>query len=77
MAELKPCPVCGSKAYLSHDIVDGFDFGYSVGCPRYCLDDGIHGISSYEDHIKRGYGMHGFYTMTAAIRAWNRRVDNE
>jgi hypothetical protein len=34
--KLKPCPICGSKAYISKDIVDGFYFGWSVGCPRFC-----------------------------------------
>lgn len=28
---------------MSRDVVDGFFWGYSVGCPRYCLYDGIHG----------------------------------
>ena len=49
--KLKPCPICGSKAYISKDIVDGFYFGWSVGCPRFCLNDGIHGID--EMHQKR------------------------
>ena len=39
------CPICGKKAYLSHDIVDGFDFGFYAGCPSFCLNDGVHGIS--------------------------------
>ena len=46
---MPPCPICGRKAYLMHFIVDGFDFGYGAGCPEYCLDDGIHGISDYDD----------------------------
>lgn len=43
MASMPPCPICGAKAFLTHDVVDGLDFGYSVGCPRYCNRDGIHG----------------------------------
>ena len=46
---MPPCPICGRKAYLMHFIVDGFDFGYGAGCPKYCLDDGIHGISDCDD----------------------------
>lgn len=42
--ELPPCPICGKKAYLSHDIVDGADFGYSAGCPSFHIKDGVHGI---------------------------------
>ena len=47
--KMPSCPICGRKAYLKHFIVDGFDFGYGAGCPRYCLDDGIHGISECGD----------------------------
>ena len=46
---MPPCPICGRKAYLDHFIVDGFDFGYGAGCPKYCLEDGIHGISESGD----------------------------
>lgn len=45
MEELKPCPRCGAKAYLSRDVADGFYFGWSAGCPRYCHYDGIHGTT--------------------------------
>ena len=47
--KLPPCPICGQKAFLDHDIVDGFDFGYSAGCPSFCLNDGIHGIKDIKD----------------------------
>ena len=46
---MPPCPICGKKAYLDHCIVDGFDFGYDAGCPSFCLDDGVHGISEPYD----------------------------
>lgn len=46
---MPPCPICGRKAYIVHSIVDGFDFGYDAGCPEFCLDDGIHGISEPYD----------------------------
>lgn len=39
------CPICGAKPYISKGIVDGFYFGWSVGCPRFYLNDGIHGIT--------------------------------
>lgn len=42
---MPPCPICGRKAYLMHTVVDGFEFGYDAGCSRFCLNDGIHGIS--------------------------------
>ena len=29
--KLKPCPICGSKAYIHKDIVDGHYYGWSVG----------------------------------------------
>jgi len=76
MAELRPCPVCGAKAFLSHDIVDGYDFGFSVGCPRYCLSDGIHGVETPEEDAKRGLSKYGFFSKEAAEEWWNRRADN-
>lgn len=59
MAELKPCPVCGSKAFLSNDVVDGFWFGWSVGCPRYCVCDGIHGVNSHDVDESEHYTIFG------------------
>ncbi len=76
MDKLKPCPVCGAKAYLSNDVVDGFAFGYSVGCPRYCIGDGIHGVETFEENEKKALSLHGFYTKEAAIEAWNRRASD-
>ena len=53
IAEMKktmpPCPICGKKAYIDHAIVDGFDFGWDAGCPSFCLDDGVHGITESYD----------------------------
>ena len=43
--DLRPCPICGAKAFVQHDVVDGFDFGWSVGCPRACIADGVHGFN--------------------------------
>ena len=51
---LHPCPICGAKAFVRHDIVDGFEFGWSVGCPRACIKDGIHGFDDYETFKKQG-----------------------
>ena len=73
--ELKPCPVCGAKAYLHRDIVDGFDFGYSVGCPRYCLYDGIHG-HTLETPEDKHYTKHLFSSKEQAADWWNRRADD-
>ena len=81
MAELKPCPVCGAKAVLSHDVVDGFDFGYSVGCPRYCIGDDIHGVDTFEQSEElsrkgRNLSEFGFFSAEAAEKWWNWRADN-
>lgn len=46
---LPPCPICGKKAFLSHDTIDGFDMGWSAGCLSYCLNDGVHGITESYD----------------------------
>lgn len=75
--ELKPCPVCGAKAFIFNDVVDGFGFGWSVGCPRYCIGDGIHGIETFEEHEKNAFALHHFTTKEKAIEAWNRRVSDD
>lgn len=75
--ELLPCPVCGAKAYISRDCPHGFFMGYSAGCPRYCIGDGIHGIETYEEAIKRGYSVSGCLTKAEAIAAWNWRATHE
>lgn len=76
---LKPCPICGAKAFVSNDVVDGFWFGWSVGCPRYCLSDGIHGID-YDapdgEHEKHGYTGFNYSSKERAIEAWNDRVES-
>ena len=43
------CPICGKKTFLSHDVVDGYDFGYSGGCVSFRLYDGVHGITDSDD----------------------------
>jgi hypothetical protein len=44
LSELKlpVCPICGKRAYVSHDIADGADYGWSVGCSAAYMNDGIH-----------------------------------
>lgn len=76
--ELKPCPICGAKAFVSHDVVDGFEFGWSVGCPRFCRNDGIHGFDDDmpedEFEAKRLTGFN-YLTKDKAVEAWNDRVE--
>ncbi len=73
MTNLPPCPICGAKAFLSHDVVDGFFMGYSVGCPRYALYDGIHGHDENTPREER-LMFFGFTTKEAAVKAWIRRA---
>ena len=76
MAELKPCPKCGAKAFLSRDVIDGMFFmGWSVGCPRYCLYDGIHGHTE-ETPEEEHYNCFGFTTKEEAVEWWNRRAED-
>ena len=73
---LPPCPVCGAKAYLSRDVVDGFFMGFSVGCPQYCLFDGIHGHTfdtPDEDRLSQSH----FDTKEEAAMWWKARVARE
>ncbi|MBR3353796.1 MAG: hypothetical protein IKG47_00355 [Oscillospiraceae bacterium] len=75
LTELRRCPICGSKAFLSHDVVDGFDFGYSVGCPRACINDGIHGFNDSESFKNAKLVFHGFLRKEDAINTWNKRAE--
>ena len=72
---LKRCPVCGAKAFISRDVIDGFDFGWSVGCPRFCIVDGVHGIDTREDAEKCGLTGFGFFSKNEATEWWNGRTD--
>lgn len=75
--ELKPCPICGAKAFVQHDIVDGFCFGWSVGCPRACIGDRVHGFDDYDSFHNAKLVMYGFTRKEDAIKAWNKRADKE
>lgn len=75
MEELKPCPRCGTKAYISRDVVDGFYFGWSAGCPRYCHYDGIHG-TTIDTSEKECYAVHGANSKEEVIEIWNNRVEH-
>lgn len=75
-AELPPCPICGAKAYIHGDTVDGFWFGWSVGCPRFCLNDGIHGKD--EDTPQAEWlSAHGFASKEKAESWWRKRVESD
>ena len=73
--KLLRCPVCGAKAFISKDYVDGFYFGWSVGCPRFCFNDGIHGIDKNTPAEKH---LTIFYLDSAdeCVKKWNDKVKN-
>lgn len=75
LSELKPCPRCGTKAYISRDVVDGFYFGWSASCPRYCHYDGIHG-TTIDTSEKDCYAVHGASSKEEAMETWNNRVEH-
>ena len=72
--KLKPCPICGTKAYIGKDIVDGFYFGWSVGCPRFCLNDGIHGIDENTPEDKH-LSIHCLDSASECVEKWNEKVE--
>lgn len=74
--QLEPCPICKRKAFISHDIVDGFDFGWSVGCPVARIGDKYHGLDDPESFHKARLVMHYLNSKQDAIEAWNRRCEN-
>lgn len=63
MALLKDCPICGKKAYISRDEPDGFFMGWSVGCPAYKKNDGVHEVNA---------AFHNITTKQRAIEKWNK-----
>lgn len=67
------CSECGAKAFLHEDVVDGFWFGWSVGCPKFCLNDGIHGYDINTPREKRLVEL-GFTTKEEAVEWWEKRV---
>lgn len=71
--ELSPCPLCGAKAFLSKDIVDGFFFGWSVGCPHACIGDKVHNLNDKRSFEKARIVMDWFTTKEQAVEAWERR----
>ena len=75
MGTLKPCPICGGKAYVMHDVADGFEFGWSAGCARFCICDVIHDMDETTPEADLPRVMY-CNTKTAAIEAWNRKADS-
>lgn len=74
---LPPCPICGSTAFIAHDVVDGFEFGYSIGCPRACINDGIHNLNTYDSFKSARIVLHGISTKDKAIKLWVERCKND
>lgn len=63
--QLKPCPICKSRAYIEKEMIEDSFFGWSVGCPRFRLKDGIH---------KERMAFHNLRTREIAINKWNEWV---
>jgi hypothetical protein len=51
MTKISNCPICGANAYLMKDIVDGYYFGWSIGCTRYRLNDKLHNVKMTFNNI--------------------------
>ena len=68
------CPICGSKAYMGKDIVDGFYFGWSVCCPRFSIYDNIHGIDGNAPQKDR-LSIHNLDSEEECIEKWNEKVN--
>ena len=65
MAELKPCPFCGGKAYIGQT-KKTLKKQYCVSC------ENLRCIASL---LRNPFVTH-FLSMSEAIEAWNRRVEN-
>lgn len=66
MTELRDCPICGAKAIVCRDESDGFFMGYSSGCPRYRINDGIHTKKMFFSFVS---------TKERAVEKWNEYVE--
>ena len=73
---LLPCPICKAPAFVAHDIVDGFEFGWSVGCARACINDKVHNLGA-DDFKKARLVLFGLGNKDLAIKAWNNRCKEE
>lgn len=73
--DLMPCPICGSKAFISKDVVEGFYFGWSVGCPRACINDKVHKLDE-EAFKKAKLTFLYLNSKEQAIEIWNDRCKN-
>ena len=69
-----PCPICGRKAFVSHDVVDGFEFGWDAGCPVFKLNDGIHGIDENTPGNVKMPIIRYAVSRQQAIEMWNEKV---
>lgn len=68
--KLPKCPICGAEAFVRRNVVDGFYMGWSAGCPRYRIADGIHGVNTLEEAKERGYTVHGAPSKEEAVKRW-------
>lgn len=68
------CPVCGGAASAIHLAGDGMDFGWMCGCNRFCINDGIHGVTD-DDPPEKRLMVQG-YSRQAVVAAWNTKVVN-
>jgi hypothetical protein len=71
---LKPCPICGAKAFISKDVVDGYYYGWSVGCPRACINDPVHKLNE-EEFKKAGLIFFCLDSKEQATKLWNERCE--
>ena len=70
--DLMPCPLCGRKAFIKKWVVDGFYFGWSVGCPVARINDRVHKLN--EEELKKArITFHGLNSKEEAFKVWNER----
>lgn len=71
------CPICGGSAFVMHDIADGFEFGWSVGCARARIGDKYHNLYDYDSFRKAKIVLLGLSSKEQAIEVWKKRCSNE
>ena len=70
MERLKPCPRCGTTAYVLFSSIDAVNGGWSAGCSTcYYFDKTINASE------KNLYEVHGAYSEEEAVKRWNKRAE--
>ena len=73
MNEISNCLLCGGRAFVTHDIFDEYDFGWSIGCARAKIGDKYHNLNDYDSFHNARITFYGLNNKEQAIKIWEKR----